>query len=466
MQRPRYHFTPPRNFMNDPNGLVFHDGEYHLFYQYNPEGETWGHMSWGHAVSRDLLSWEHLPVALREEGGIMVFSGSAVVDWANASGLGRGEARPLVALYTAHGPSEQTQNVAFSVDRGRTWKRHPENPVLAIGSRDFRDPKVFWHAPTRRWVMVTVLAVLREVRFDVSADLVHWECAGGFGPAGPDEGAWECPDLFELPGPEGARRWVLKVDVQKGPGALYFVGDFDGSRFVADPGCEQPRRVDFGRDFYAAQSFSDLPGDRRVWLAWMSHWSYANAVPTSPWRGQLSIPRELRLAASPSGLRLAQDPAPELAKLRRPLCSQEGLDVSAANQALAASGGGSSLEIHLAFAPGRASEVAVRLREGAREATRIGFDARSSELFIDRARSGNVAFAPEFAGTHRAPLEPIAGRIELRIFVDTCSVEVFAAGGTTVLSDLVFPDAASTGVSIESDAPIRVERLEVFRLGP
>ncbi len=466
MQRPLYHFTPPRNFMNDPNGLVFYEGEYHLFYQHNPEGETWGHMSWGHAVSRDLVSWEHLPVALREEGGVMVFSGSAVVDGQNTSGLGSGGDPPLVAFYTGHGASEQTQNVAFSTDRGRTWTRHSANPVLSIGSRDFRDPKVFWHAPTQRWVMVTVLAVLREVRFDVSSDLVHWEYAGGFGPAGPDEGAWECPDLFELPGPDGVRRWVLKVDVQKGPGALYFVGDFDGSRFVTDPGCEQPRRVDHGRDFYAAQSFSDLPGDRRVWLAWMSHWSYANSVPTSPWRGQLSIPRELRLAASPSGLQLAQRPAPELARLRRPLVLDANLDLAAANRALADSGGGASLEIGLTLAPGHASEVALRVREGARQATRVGFDARSEDVFIDRTGSGDASFAASFPGVHRAPTGPIDGRLDVRVFVDTCSVEVFAGGGRAVLSDLVFPDAASAGVSLEADAPVRVERLEVFRLGP
>ena len=184
MQRPIYHFTPPRHFLNDPNGLVFHAGEFHLFYQHNPFGDTWGHMSWGHAVSRDLLHWEHLPVALAERDGAMAFSGSAVVDWHNTSGLGAGGEPPLVLLYTEHGSSEQTQCLAYSNDRGRTFVRHPGNPVLAIGERDFRDPKVFWHAPTGRWVMATVLAAQRAVRFDVSRDLLHWTHAGSFGPGG------------------------------------------------------------------------------------------------------------------------------------------------------------------------------------------------------------------------------------------------------------------------------------------
>jgi len=464
--RPHYHFTPPRNFLNDPNGLVFHAGEYHLFYQHNPCGDVWGHMSWGHAVSRDLLNWEHLPVALAEQDGVMVFSGSAVVDWQNTSGLGAGGEPPLVALYTGHGPAEQTQNLAYSNDRGRSWVRHPGNPVLAIGSRDFRDPKVFWHAPTRRWVMVTVLAALREVRVDVSRDLLHWTHAGGFGPGDPADGPWECPDLFALPveGEPERRRWVLKVDVQRADGARYFLGDFDGSRFVADPETSRDLRVDHGRDFYAAQSFSDLPDERRVWIGWMSHWDYANAVPTAPWRGQLSIPRELRLARTQAGLRLAQRPIAELARLRHPLLRVANADLAVVNRELAATQGGSALEIDVALAPRRASTCAIAVRSAGAERTVVGFDAARSEVFLDRTRSGVTGFSPAFAGIHRATVAPVQGAVALRIFVDACSVEVFAEGGRTVLSDLVFPDATSTGIELLSDADSRVQSLEIFRL--
>ena len=235
--RPRYHFTPERNFMNDPNGLVYFEGEYHLFYQHNPFGSDWGHMSWGHAVSTDLVHWRHLPVALREEGGVMVFSGSAVVDRRNSSGLcGRPGAACLVAIYAGHGQGKQTQNLAWSRDRGRTWTRYAKNPVLDIGSKDFRDPKVFWHEPTGRWIMVVALSEERKIRFYGSADLKSWSPLSDFGPAGHTKGQWECPDLFELPveGDPARRRWVLDVDVnpgapQGGSADQYFVGSFDGT---------------------------------------------------------------------------------------------------------------------------------------------------------------------------------------------------------------------------------------------
>ena len=216
--RPVYHFTPPKNFINDPNGLVFLNGEYHLFYQHNPEGDRWGHMSWGHATSRDLVHWQHLPIALREENGIMIFSGSAVFDSRNTSGLGAKDAPPLIAVYTGDGHKKQAQNLASSTDRGRTWTKFAGNPVLDLHSNSFRDPKVFWHKPTSRWIMATVLADDRKVRFWGSGDLKTWEKLSDFGPAGSVKGVWECPELFEAPvegGLQGESRWVLKVDVKR-----------------------------------------------------------------------------------------------------------------------------------------------------------------------------------------------------------------------------------------------------------
>lgn len=241
--RPQFHFTPTKNWMNDPNGMVFYDGEYHLFYQYNPFGDKWGHMSWGHAVSPDMVHWEHLPVALAEENGVMIFSGSVVVDWKNTSGFGQYGKPPLVAIYTGHYTEKplQNQNIAYSNDRGRTWTKFSGNPVIDIGARDFRDPKVFWHEPTSKWVMTVSLPTERKIRFYGSPNLKDWTQLSEFGPAGAVKGIWECPDLFPLK-IEGSRdtKWVLIVNIggdsiAGGSGTQYFVGEFDGKKFVLDP---------------------------------------------------------------------------------------------------------------------------------------------------------------------------------------------------------------------------------------
>ena len=469
--RPRYHFTPPQNFMNDPNGLVFFDGEYHLFYQYNPVGDVWGHMSWGHAVSRDLLHWEHLPVALHEENSMMIFSGSAVVDWQNTSGFGTQGNPPLVAVYTGHSKAEQTQNIAYSTDRGRTWTKYAGNPVLAIGASDFRDPKVFWHAPTSQWIMVTVLSDQHKVRFDGSPDLKHWTYLSDFGPAGATDGLWECPDLFplSLEGQAGTTKWVLKVDVLKGTGAQYFIGDFDGTRFSNAATQNEIRRVDYGADFYAAQSWSDAPNERRIWIGWLNNWHYANEVPTSPWRGVFSIPRELRLRKHSDRLHLVQWPAEEWKQLRQPLYHVTNADIALVNSQLAALEMDTAGEIQVEFGPGTASAFGLKLCMGERHETLINYDVESQELSIDRRSSGESAFSDQFADVHRAPLgaplTPEGGKIKLRILVDSCSVEVFVNEGRAVISDLIFPNVQNMGVKLYTqDGGISVNRLDIWRL--
>jgi hypothetical protein len=232
--RPAFHFSPPQNWLNDPNGLVYYDGEYHMFYQYNPYGNNWGNMSWGHAVSTDLVYWEHLPVAIPMVGNVMAFSGSAVVDWNNTSGFGTGANPPLVAIYTAT-DGNQRQNLAYSNDKGRTWINFSGNPVLNLFDDDFRDPKVFWHEPTNRWIMAVALSARHRIRFYASTNLIEWEFLQDFGGVGDQSGVWECPDLFALPvdGDNENMKWVLQVDV--GPGqAQYFVGDFDGNMLNID----------------------------------------------------------------------------------------------------------------------------------------------------------------------------------------------------------------------------------------
>ena len=436
--RPQFHFSPARNFMNDPNGLAFFGGEYHLFYQHNPEGDRWGHMSWGHAVSRDLLHWRHLDVALREENGIMIFSGSALVDREDASGLCGG--RPcLVAVYTGFTPERQTQNIAWSRDRGRTFTKYAGNPVLDFGLKDFRDPKVFWHAETKRFVMLAVLPDQHKVRFFGSRDLKRWETLSDFGPAGATGGVWECPDLFPLPaeGEPGVTRYVLDVDlnpggVAGGSGGQYFVGTFDGARFTNDNPATTTLWADYGKDFYASLSFSDLPPEdgRRIWMGWMGNWLYANEEPTSPWRGLQSVPRALALRRLPEGLRLVQSPVAELASLR------VKTDPTLVSRSAPLPG---SADIELEVVRGAWSEAGLRLSNGTGEEVVVGVAQEPLRVFVDRRRSRATAFHDEDPGRHEGPLRWRGHRVTLRVLFDRSSLEVFANDGETVVSERVYP---------------------------
>ena len=450
--RPGFHFTPEINWMNDPNGLVFFDGEYHLFYQHNPYANEWGHMSWGHAVSEDLLHWKHLPIALHDEYDLMAFSGSAVVDLDDRSGFGEDGKVPLVAIYTGHGFGKQTQDLAYSIDRGRTWTKYAGNPVLDIGEADFRDPKVFWHQPTSKWVMVVSLAAEKRIRFYSSNDLKAWNLLSEFGPAGvQNKPNWECPDLFELPieGEPGQTRWVLETGmgkgaIQGGSGGEYFTGEFDGERFVADSLDSQ--WVDYGRDFYAAASWSDIPASdgRRLWLGWMNNWETA-LNPTSPWRSAMSIPREVTLRRIDNRLRLCQTPVRELVKIRGEEFSRARF---VCDKITPIELHGQQLDIEVEFAVGTATEFGVRVLMSGQEQSVVGYDVAKQEVFIDRTHSGNVAFHTAFAGRHAGPLPAREGRVRMRIVVDKSSVEVFANDGETVLTDLVFPRSGSDGVEI------------------
>ena len=472
--RLQFHFSPAKNWTNDPNGLVYYKGEYHLFYQYNPFGDTWGHMSWGHAVSADMVHWKHLPVALGEENGEMIFSGSAVVDWHNSSGLCRNpepaDTSCLIAIYTGNS-DHQSQSIAFSNDRGRTWTKYQGNPVIDLGLRDFRDPKVFWHEPDRRWVMAAALPNEHKVRFFGSADLKRWTALSDFGPAGATGGAWECPDLFPLRVEGGEMRWVLSVNINPGgiaggSGNQYFVGRFDGSKFTNDNPASQTLWADYGKDFYASQSYSDIPSPdgRRIWLGWFSNWLYAGKEPTSPWRCAQSIPRVLQLKKLRGGIRLVQQPIGELASLRGESLHAGAIDVAEANRHLSEFQS-DTYEIDAEFDSGTAGEVGFRLRTGSKEQTLAGCDLKRAEVFIDRTKSGTVNFSGNFAGRHSGPLDLPGHRIKLRIFVDRSSVELFANAGEIVISDRIFPSAGSNGLQIyEQGGKARVVALDVWKL--
>jgi sucrose-6-phosphate hydrolase SacC (GH32 family) len=318
--QPQLHFYAPPNWINDPNGPILLNGQYHIFFQFNPFGDQWGHMSWGHTVSPDLAHWKQLPLALPEENGVMIFSGSTVEDRDNSSGLCGDPGKPtpgcLVAIYTgasfagkAKDPQSkdlQTQNLAISRDGGATWTKYASNPVLDLALKDFRDPKVFWHAPSQSWVMVVALPDQHKVRFYRSKNLRQWDLAGEFGPAGAVGGVWECPDLVELAvrdakGSRVSSRWVLNVNLNPGGPAggsadQYFVGQFDGSRFVEDHPGSGPHWADWGKDFYASTSFSNIPaGEDRLWIAWMGNWQYADKLPSLPGRGEMTLARRIFL---------------------------------------------------------------------------------------------------------------------------------------------------------------------------
>lgn len=477
--RPQFHFSPEINWMNDPNGLVYHDGEYHLFHQYNPAGNIWGHMSWGHAVSPDLTQWKHLPLAIEETDGVMAFSGCCVVDHQNSSGFGSPANPPMVAVYTGHGHGKQVQNLAWSNDRGRTWSVYDQNPVLDVNEEDFRDPKVFWHEPTQRWVMVVSLATQKVLVLYSSQDLKSWTELSRFGPAGVTEKPnWECPDLFELSveGEQGKKLWVLEADmgsgsVAGGSGGEYFVGTFDGRRFRA---LQQAQWVDYGRDFYAPISWDNLPPEdgRRIWIGWFNNWETC-LVPTSPWRSCMSIPRILGLKKvafneeEPATYVLTQKPIEELRALRE---STLVLDASMAAWPPVSVIASSDLdeltfELEAILVPGQARSVGIRIRTGKDEYTEIGYDRNYSGAYVDRQQSGNVEFHAAFAGRHHAPARTIDGEVSLQIFVDRSTMEVFINGGEAVISDRIFPTGGTRSVEVfAGDASAEITTLRLHKL--
>jgi fructan beta-fructosidase len=450
--RPQIHFSPQKNWTNDPNGLVWFEGEYHLFFQYNPFGDVWGHMSWGHAVSRDLLHWQELPVALSEEDGIMIFTGSVVADARNTSGFCTGGKPCMVAVYTGHStghsPGLQTQNLAFSNDRGRTWTKYSGNPVLNLNRAEFRDPHVFWHAGSGRWIMAVSLPDDHKVRIYGSADLRKWEYLSEFGPAGTTAGQWECPALLELPvdGDTHQTKWVLKIGLnpgglQGGSGEQYFVGGFDGTTFVNDNPSALSLWTDYGKDCYCALPFNDLPSTRApVMLGWMNNWQYANRQPTSPWRGQMTIPRELALRTFPEGIRLVQKPVEALASLRG----------KAGNRPK-----GSSFEIQTALEIEGAAEAGWKLKGKDGSYTLIGYDSRKEGVFLDRTHSGLVTFNEHFPTRTAAPLPRPNGVLAFHIIVDRNSIEVFADDGRIAITNLVFPTAQPTAFQFYSEGNAR-----------
>ncbi|MCB1552707.1 MAG: glycoside hydrolase family 32 protein [Xanthomonadales bacterium] len=462
--RPQVHFSPPAHWMNDPNGLVYFDGEYHLFYQYYPDATVWGPMHWGHAVSRDLVHWQHLPIALAPDEKGYIFSGSAVIDWHNTSGFSDGTTPPMVAMFTYHDAERgktgsndhESQGIAYSNDRGRTWTKFAGNPALPNpGDRkDFRDPKVFWHAPSRRWV--AAVSVTDHVRLYASPDLKSWQFLSDFGAGiGAHGGVWECPDLFPMR-VEGSdeERWVLILNLnpggpQGGSGTQYFVGDFDGTRFALDAAFAETLEsqpavwLDWGRDNYAGVTWSDVPGDdgRRLFLGWMGNWDYAQQVPTTPWRSAMTLPRALSLHRDPAGLRLHAGPVGELEALRVEPIRFDRRPVHDPLLIAEDAAGLLPREVVLEVSLQGEGDVGIELDNDLGQSYRIGFDRTSATFFSDRQRAGSHAFSPAFADrVHRAPRASNDPVLRMRLLFDTASVELFADDGSVAMTETFFPD--------------------------
>ena len=451
LYRPRFHFSPEKNWINDPAGLVIDGSEYHMFSQYNPYGDQWGHMSWSHAVSKDLIHWQELPVALQEENGIAIFTGSAVLDSRSTSGFGKGDVPPIVAIYTGDSDRLQTQNLAYSIDHGRTWTKYSGSPVIDLHEPDFRDPMVFWHEPSKRWVMVVSLALKHKVLFFSSPDLKTWTKLSEFGPAGANAVPnWECPNLFELPVVNGGgkKKWVLELGVgDNGPAggsaSQYFIGDFDGTTFTNDNPTDKTLWVDYGSDFYAAQSWLDAPdsGSRRIAIAWMDSWKYADKLPTSPWRGQTSFPRLLELKETDDGLRLMQEPVREIESLRTDHVQLRNATWADAQALVSSRPWPETLEILAEFEMNDAQEFGFAVRKGFSFGTRVGYDAQWSRVYVDRTHSGEVIVSPVFPARHEAPVTVAGKRIQIHILLDRSSVELFANNGLATITDLIYPRA-------------------------
>ena len=463
--RPTYHFSPLYGWMNDPNGMVYKDGEYHLFYQYNPYGSKWGNMSWGHAISQDLVNWKHLPVAIAPDALGTIFSGSAVVDFDNTAGFGAGA---IIAIYTQNS-DRQVQSIAYSTDNGRTFTKYENNPVLTSEARDFRDPKVFWYESTKRWIMV--LAVGQEMQIFSSPNLKDWTFESRFGEGqGAHGGVWECPDLFELP-VEGTndKKWVLLCNLNPGgpfggSATQYFVGSFNGKEFVNESP-SKTKWMDWGKDHYATVTWSDAPDNRRIAIAWMSNWQYANDVPTSQYRSPNSVPRDLGLFTVDGETYLQSAPSPELLALRD-ASKKRSFKVNGTRtiKEMIPSNDG-AYEIELTIENQHADVIGFRLYNDKGEEVDMQYDMKEKKFSMDRRKSGEVSFNENFPMLTWTAIESGKDELKLRLFVDKSSVEAFGDGGRFVMTNQVFPSEPYTHIDFYSKGgAYKVDSFVIYKL--
>jgi len=466
--RPQVHFSPKTMWANDPNGMVYYKGIYHLFFQHYPKATVWGPMHWGHAVSKDLIHWKQVPIALYPDKLGYIFSGSAVVDENNTSGFGAKGKPAMVAIFTHHDPKGeksgssvfQNQSIAYSLDEGATWTKYTGNPVLKNpGIRDFRDPKVFWYEPGKKWVMS--LATKDRITFYSSPNLKEWKKESDFGQMlGAHGGVWECPDLFPLK-LNGKEYWVLLVSINpggpnKGSATQYFVGHFDGNKFT--PTSTQTKWVDYGPDDYAGVTWGNT-GKRKIFLGWMSNWLYANEVPTVKWRNAMTIPRELSLKLTAGDIWLTSTPVEELDKIATKTIKVDA-GLLAKNNNIFSVIKQTPAQYTLKFNTQAAKDYSVILSNDAGEVFTVGYDAKNSRYYIDRTKAGQNKFSKQFMPKAYAPRLSTALTSDIELVVDVSSIELFADGGLSNLTSVFFPKKPYTRLSIVNNG-MEIEHLQI-----
>ena len=505
--RPSYHFTPLYGWMNDPNGMVYKDGEYHLYFQYNPYGSKWGNMHWGHAVSKDLVHWEHLDPAIARDPVGHIFSGSSVIDKKNTAGFGK---NAIIAIYTNHSVNHgEVQCIAYSNDNGRTFTKYEGNPVLTPfdGLKDFRDPKVFWYEKGKCWYMI--VSADKETRFYKSKNLKKWDYVSAFGKGlGQQPCQYECPDFFQLPvnGDKKKMKWVMTMNINPGcwfggSATEYFVGDFDGKKFTC-PDADEVKWLDWGKDHYATVTFSNT-GDRVLGITWMSNWQYANLTPFKQNRGANGLPRELKLYEKNGKYYISEDVAPEVYALRKD--TKNVADASVAGEKMLAGVAANmegAFEIEADVTPDANGIAGIEISNNKRERTLIYFDMKQGKVVMDRTVSGltdfgkravphdielawdkqraaegkeparianSINYKNDFALATWAPLslcEDGKKTYHVDIFVDKSSVELFVDGGRIAMTNLVFPVAPYENVKLYTQGgKAEFKNLKVHKLG-
>lgn len=461
--RPAYHHTPLYGWMNDPNGMVYKDGKWHLYYQWNPYGSKWQNMTWGHSWSEDLVNWHHEPVAIEPNGLGTVFSGSSAVDRNNTAGFGKDA---IVTMYTSAGES-QMQSLAHSNDDGLTFEIYPGNPVITLDS-EARDPNFFYNDKTGEWNLVLAHALDHEVLIFGSKDMKEWTLKSAFGKVGAQEGVWECPDLFPLK-IDGKTKWVMLVNLNPGgpfggSAIQYFTGDFDGSVFTPDreaDGSVATKWLDYGKDNYAVVSWSDAPDNRRTLIGWMSNWQYAADVPTQQFRSANTLPREISLFRGEDGqIYAATLPSPEInAIIGKPTVSVKSFTVGHPGRSFSLPADNDGIcRISLELDARKCESVDIILsntpdpedKKARAEKVFMTFDPETRNFVFDRSRSGLDNFSLDFPATTVAPVFTSDGKLKLDIYIDRSSIEVFGNDGKFAMTNLVFPENPYDSIEISA----------------
>lgn len=468
--RPVYHHTPAYGWMNDPNGMFYKDGVYHLYFQYNPYGSVWGNMHWGHSTSTDLMHWKFEGCAIVPDAWGAIFSGSCVVDHENTAGFGK---EAVVAFYTSAKSTPwgdiQMQSMAYSLDNGKTFTKYEGNPILTSSEKDFRDPKVFWYAPGKHWVMI--LAVGQHMEIYSSVNLKEWKKESEFGAMqGAHGGVWECPDLVEIP-VEGTRekKWVLICNLNPGgpfggSAAQYFVGSFDGKKFVNESPT-QTKWMDWGKDNYATVTWNNAPDGRCIALGWMSNWQYANNVPTRQYRSANTLARDLTLYREGQELYLKSTPSSEVKKARGKKVSIPSFKVSEKHEMVNLfEEKQGAYEVEIVIQNAGASKIAFSLLNDKGENVSMYYDLNRKQFVMDRSESGKVDFSKDFPAVTVAPAN-VDKELTLRLFVDRSSIEAFGEDGKFVMTNLVFPSQPYVKMCFEADKNgYAVKTLNVYKL--